>query len=108
VTAADKLMVALLDGAVIRARKLTPFAATKYTVVARTYDEILGEQVQREQFEVSENVVSRLAKQGTLDTREAVKTFTANATEYTITLTPAGIDTARGVKLSAMEVARAS
>ena len=104
----DKVLVALLDGARIRARKAGPFSSVKYEVVARTRDEITGDLVQREQFVVSEGTVASLAKQGLLDTREAIKTFTENATEYFVTLTDLGVDEARSVKLSAKEVASAS
>lgn len=107
-SASDKVMLALLDGAVLRARKPGPFASAKYTIVARTFDEITSEYVQRERFDVSESTVSRLAKQGLLDTRDAVKTFTENATEYQVRLTPSGVMAARSIKLSAAEVARAS
>lgn len=106
-TAAEKLLVALLEGAYIRARKSGPFASTRYMLVRRSYDEITSEYLNRDEYEVSENTVARLAKQGVLDTREAIKTFTENATEYVIRLTEHGIEEARSVKLSAAEVARA-
>lgn len=104
----DKLLVALLDGAVLRARKPIPFQPTKYTVVGRTFDEITHEHVQRELFDVSERTVASLAKQGVLDTRAAITTFTHGATEYLISLTAQGEAEARSVKLSASEVAHAS
>lgn len=106
-TPSERVIVALLDGGVLRARKHRSFGTTTYALVRVTYDEATGTSTQREQFEVKESTVRSLARKGLLDASEAIKTFTENRTEYSVTLSDLGVSAARSVGLSEQEVSRA-
>jgi DNA-binding PadR family transcriptional regulator len=101
-TAQDKVLIAMYAGCVIEAYKAGPFAATKYELRERQRDEN-GEIMSVDRGVVAEASVRMLAAKGYLDTSDAKRTWTENATRYTITLTPKGQEAAHAVDVRASE-----
>jgi hypothetical protein len=108
-TTGDKLLVELQQGAKLEGRKPGPFMATKYVLMRRTWDDSLGRHVHRDdtKYTITGRTIETLVKAGHLDASAVIETFTRNATNYPVAITPSGEERARSLDLTTQEVARA-